>query len=512
MTYDTAQESTWQWLTAQHISNFYAPAYTRDDPPSPCLTLREGHRPKMFLWMVEEFAFVLCHLHKDDYDAIIGLRSWAPASSMQPVLLEGGEPRGHAAQAQPPWIGCPVCTFKTLDACSASDRHDSTGAPGMGSVWQYYGAGWNTTTFRIRNVQPDHRTSSGQSIQGIAYVLPSVYICLFWCRSNNGKGWKAQTPKKRAKPQHYSMMRDVRGRVRGVVLCPKRKTRVLREETNHRHQCIQWIQTCPGNEMDEGKPTFLLWCAIRLLVAIETINGRRRRIYPSTGPQTFVRVALIFSCRPSHIPSHAYINEHRILAVRKWQGGRTTALDKGLHMCFAARMADASVGQRWIMEGGIRVPKITRVVEIFLNTTGMWVSPNTIQQCWPARRQNMLVQNLDGMRQSIVRKLDETATRCTSSIAWDQFAFPQMDQEYWREEALCYSPWEDARRRNTHAGLQTNAPRWQTAIPPLRPHPHFWRIYAGLWPSTGHCTMGAHMGNICHPDHVRTAVRSKRLE
>ena len=56
MTYDTTQESTWQWLTAQHISDFYTPAYTWDDSPDMCLTLREGHRPKMFLWMVEEFA------------------------------------------------------------------------------------------------------------------------------------------------------------------------------------------------------------------------------------------------------------------------------------------------------------------------------------------------------------------------------------------------------------------------------------------------------------------------
>ena len=52
----------------------------------------------------------------------------------------------------------------------------------------------------------------------------------------------------------------------------------------------------------------------------------------------------------------------------------------------------------------------------------------------------MPVQSLDGMKQSIVHKLAESATQCTSSIAWDQFAFPQIDQEYWREEALCYHP------------------------------------------------------------------------
>ena len=109
-------------------------------------------------------------------------------------------------------------------------------------------------------------------------------------------------------------------------------------------------------------------------------------------------------------------------------------------MCALQRVAEASVGRRWITEREIRVPKITRVVEIFLNATGTQVSLNIIQQCWPAWRENTPVQNLDGMRQSIVHRLDETATRCTSSIVWDQFAFPQMDQEYWREEALCYRP------------------------------------------------------------------------
>ena len=98
------------------------------------------------------------------------------------------------------------------------------------------------------------------------------------------------------------------------------------------------------------------------------------------------------------------------------------------------------MGQRWISERGIRVPKITRVVEIFLNTTGTQVSPNRIWQCWPTRHENMPVKNLESVRQSIIRKLDETAMRDTSTITWDQFAFPQMDQEYWREEALCYHP------------------------------------------------------------------------
>ena len=110
------------------------------------------------------------------------------------------------------------------------------------------------------------------------------------------------------------------------------------------------------------------------------------------------------------------------------------------YACALQRVAEASVGRKWISKRGIRVPKITRVVEIFLNATGMWVPPNRIRKCWPTWRNNIPVQNLRGMRQGIVRKLDEIATRNTSKITWDQFVFPLADQEGWGEEALCYHP------------------------------------------------------------------------
>ena len=110
-TYDVAQESTWRWLTTQHISNFYAPAYTRDDPPSTCLTLREGHRPKMFLWMVKEFVFVLCHLHKNDWDGPLVL-------GHELLLLACSRccrKRGPHCAGPTPLDKLPACTFETLE-------------------------------------------------------------------------------------------------------------------------------------------------------------------------------------------------------------------------------------------------------------------------------------------------------------------------------------------------------------------------------------------------------------
>ena len=103
-------------------------------------------------------------------------------------------------------------------------------------------------------------------------------------------------------------------------------------------------------------------------------------------------------------------------------------------------VAEASRGRRWIAYEGIRVPKILRVVEVFLHATGTHVPPEIIHQCWPAWRTETPMQNLDEIRRDIVHKLDEVATRCKSPIAWDPFAFPLMDDMCWREEALCYRP------------------------------------------------------------------------
>ena len=67
----------------------------------------------------------------------------------------------------------------------------------------------------------------------------------------------------------------------------------------------------------------------------------------------------------------------------------------------------------WVGNGswrkGSRVPKVSKLVEIFLNATGTRVSPDIIQQYFPAQRKNTPVQNLEGIQLNIVRRLDEAA-------------------------------------------------------------------------------------------------------
>ena len=66
MTYDSSQESTWHWLTNQHICDFSTPMYSRDDLPCAYVTMCKGHRAKMFLWMLEEYMYILSWLPEDD--------------------------------------------------------------------------------------------------------------------------------------------------------------------------------------------------------------------------------------------------------------------------------------------------------------------------------------------------------------------------------------------------------------------------------------------------------------
>ena len=118
-TYDATQESTWRWLTTQYISDFYAPAYTRGNPPDTCLTLREGHRPKMFLWMLEEFAnssFAICArmTRMERWSWVMNSFFWRVAMCRRK--------RGSRRPGATSLDKLPTCSYQTLErAMSAPD-------------------------------------------------------------------------------------------------------------------------------------------------------------------------------------------------------------------------------------------------------------------------------------------------------------------------------------------------------------------------------------------------------
>ena len=116
MAYDASQESTWCWLTNQHIHDFFTPAYMRDDPPGTCIILHEGHRPKMFLWMIEEYAFILSQLCiTDDHDGQLVLGHELLLLACSRCCRKRGGGRGSCHTGLQPMDQLPACSLDTLE-------------------------------------------------------------------------------------------------------------------------------------------------------------------------------------------------------------------------------------------------------------------------------------------------------------------------------------------------------------------------------------------------------------
>ena len=434
MAYDAAQESTWCWLTAKHISDFYAPTYTRDDPPNTCLTLRKGHRPKMFLWMMEEFTFILCHLRKDDRDGALVLGH----ELLLLVCSRCYRKRGSCCAGPTPLDRLPACSSEVLECavlvantmqleCLAWAVFDNIMGPGETPP---------LSGFETYNQIVGHLTD--KAYEGLHTHCPVRTSTSFGMEVSK-PGLNKPDSKTSVKPRRYTIMRDVREEFAGSYstlwerqdIGVKDKFAVLMPTVNPNIQGMKWMKERQCSYRDAQLD---FWLLLRQLT-----DGSEESTHKLACRLLSVWHWSLAIDPPTYPPAPTSMN------IRYWLWKSDEEDERQLwieaYACALQRMAEASVGRKWISEKGIRVPKITRVVGIFLNATGTWVSPDKIRKCWPTRCGNIPVQSLKGMRQSVVRKLDEVAMRDTSiPIAWDQFAFPLAGQECWREEALCYHP------------------------------------------------------------------------
>ena len=72
--------------------------------------------------------------------------------------------------------------------------------------------------------------------------------------------------------------------------------------------------------------------------------------------------------------------------------------------------------------------------------TSTCVSPHIIRECWPLSQEETPQQDLHGIQEVIVQRLDEVVTCHPSTMAWDRFAFPQTKEKHWKEEVLLHYP------------------------------------------------------------------------
>ena len=110
------------------------------------------------------------------------------------------------------------------------------------------------------------------------------------------------------------------------------------------------------------------------------------------------------------------------------------------YACSLQCVAEASVGWFWTTEGKTMTPQVSNLVEMFMAMTGTCVSPYIIRECWPLPQEETSQQDLHGIWEVIVQRLDEVATHHPSTTVWDRFTFPQTEEKHWKEEVLLHYP------------------------------------------------------------------------
>ena len=73
MRYDTYNESCLRWWINENIRDFIVPTFIHGDPPQACTVRCKGHRPKVLLWIMEEFFYISHDLMEEDHDGRIVL-------------------------------------------------------------------------------------------------------------------------------------------------------------------------------------------------------------------------------------------------------------------------------------------------------------------------------------------------------------------------------------------------------------------------------------------------------
>ena len=175
-------------------------------PHTPGITLREGHRPKIFLWMIEGYTFILCHLCGDDCNGFLVLDHELLLLACSRCCRKRGGVQGLRRTGPTPLDRLPTCTFETLECTVwAADTiqlehlawavFDNVMGPGeMPRL-----SGFKTYS-QILGCLVD------KAYKGLHMHCPVCTSASFGVEVTTRLRSGGLDPKKPGKPQHYSMM------------------------------------------------------------------------------------------------------------------------------------------------------------------------------------------------------------------------------------------------------------------------------------------------------------------
>ena len=194
----------------------------------------------MFLWMIEELAFILCHLHKNDRDGALVL-------GHELLLLACSQccqKRGSRCAGPSPLDRLPACIFETLE--HAVQVTDTIQLEHL--AWAVYdniiGLGETPPLSGLETYNQIIRCLSGKAYKGLHMCCPAHTSASFGVEVAKSE-LEGPDSRKRTKSRSYTMTRDVREEFSGSYSALRGKQSMTgRDQTSG--------PTCPVNPNIQG--------------------------------------------------------------------------------------------------------------------------------------------------------------------------------------------------------------------------------------------------------------------
>ena len=357
--YDASNESGLRWWINENIRDFIAPTYLRGNPFNPCTVRCEGHRPKVLLWIMEEFFHISHDLTEMDRDGRVVLCYELMIEAERHFRIKQGSGVGRC---------CPTSTTSNAIPCPpdkledvAWNKPDSKTLERM--VWSVYDGilspgptpkltgpeTYNQVTRRLASkvfrgvqVRCPTRTSaqfdepSPVRVRSVVFAVPPSGAA----KSSQAADAMDTSPRKEDQ--------TLEGAVGGQI-----------EEDPNTHP-MAWMRD-RQNSYSDGEIHF--WPLLRPLTDGGGMNTRHlaRRLLSTWQWSAAIETE---TCPPA--PSNMEIGRWLPLDRR---GNKEDIWAEAYCGCLQ-RVAEASVGRSWETEGEGMVPKVSPLVLAFLAATG----------------------------------------------------------------------------------------------------------------------------------------------
>ena len=430
--YDASNESYLRWWINESIWDFIAPTFICGNPLQACTVQFEGHRPKVLLWIMEEFFYISHDLTDQDHDGhvILSYELMMEAEHRFRVKWGGGVRHRHPSS---PSGNAPPCSWDTLE-CIAWSEPDSKTLEHL--VWSVYNGilspGPTPKLMGPKTYNQVTRRLATKVFWGLQVHCPGRTSAQFDEPSPVRKVWSvvfAQPPSKSvrradvtdmAPPKREGMEEGAVGGDAEVDADPDIHPMAWMRNRQHCYNdemIIFWLLLCP---LMDGGGTMMRCLACCLLSTWEWSSA----MHPT-------------SCPPA--PTNMEIGRWLPLDRDNREGSREDLWIEA-YTCRLQRVAEASTGRSWVAEGEGMAPCVSPLTQAFLSATGRHISPSILRECWPPKHDIVPRQPMSEIWACITRCLDQVTMWSPSNIAWDIFAWPDANKDRWGEDCLPYSP------------------------------------------------------------------------